>query len=221
MSRSLRRGAIAALVLAAIVPLSACAAGNTPDTLAVTPDNASTSIGNDLKLNNIVVVTKADTAAEQTGPANVTVNISNSGTSPETLQSITVGEGSTATFTTDKGAPLSEIVIPAGGSVLLGGEGQPVAHLSSAALTVGGFAPTSFSFAKAGKVGTQAQVLPAKGPYAAYGPGGSEVTALPSATASVAPSASASASATASASTSASAGATASGSASASATATH
>ncbi|MEV4614216.1 DUF461 domain-containing protein [Kitasatospora sp. NPDC049258] len=181
MSRSLRRGAIAALVLAAIVPLSACAAGNSPDTLEIQPDNASTSLGDNLRLNNIVVVTEDSASGEAAGPANVTVNISNSGTTPETLKSITVGDSSTATFTDAKGAPIPEIVIPAGKAVLLGGPEQPVAHVASAKVNVGGFAATSFVFGSAGKVGSQAAVLPARGQYAAFGP---KAESAPSASAS-------------------------------------
>ncbi|MEU9130286.1 DUF461 domain-containing protein [Kitasatospora sp. NPDC048540] len=200
MSRSLRRGAIAALVLAAIVPLSACAAGNTPDTLEIKPDNAATSLGDYLRLNNIVVVTLPRAAAEGAGagPANVTANISNSGTTPETLKSITVGDNMTATFTDAKGAQLSEIVIPAGGAVLLGGPDQPSAHVASVKVSVGGFAPTGFVFGRAGQVGTEAAVLPAVGQYAAFGP---KAEAGPSAS----PSSSASPSAAASASPSPSA----------------
>ncbi|MER5862262.1 DUF461 domain-containing protein [Kitasatospora sp. NPDC002040] len=216
MSRSLRRGAIAVIALAAILPLSACAAGNSPDTLQIKPDNAATSIGNDLKLNNIVVVTAVGSSSEHAGPANLTVNISNSGSSPETLQSVTIGEGVTATFADAKGAALSEIVIPAGGAVLLGGEGQPVARVGSAKLEVGGFAPTSFSFAKAGKVSTEAQVHPADGLYAGYGPKAA-ASASPSASASASTGASASPSASASASASAGASGSASPSAGASA----
>ncbi|KJK55926.1 hypothetical protein [Saccharothrix sp. ST-888] len=221
MSRSLRRGAIAALVLAAIVPLSACAAGNTPETLQIKPDNAATSLGQNLKLNNIVVVTRADAIGDQAGPANVSVNIANSGTTPETLQSVTAGEGAAATFTDAKGAPVTEVVIPAGGSVLLGGQGQPAAHLASAAVKVGGFAPVTFTFAKAGKVTSQAQVSPATGLYAAFGPTvATAPPAVPSASASAPASAPASvpasapASGPASAPASAPAGGTPSGSAS-------
>ncbi|MFJ9519625.1 DUF461 domain-containing protein [Kitasatospora sp. NPDC101801] len=202
MSRSLRRGAIAAIALAAILPLSACAAGNSPDTLQIKPDNAATSIGDTLKLNNIVVVTADGASSEHAGPAQLTVNISNTGSSAETLQSITVGEGATATFADAKGAALSEIVIPAGSAVLIGGEGQPVAKVASAKLEVGGFAPAAFSFAKAGKVATEAQVHSAKGMYEDFGP-----TANPSASPSAAASASASASAGASGSATPSAGA--------------
>ncbi|KQV18740.1 MULTISPECIES: hypothetical protein [unclassified Kitasatospora] len=218
MSRSLRRGAIAVIALAAILPLSACAAGNTPETLQIKPDNAATSIGDNLKLNNIVVVTAAGSSSEHAGPAQLAVNISNTGPTAETLQSVIVGEGVTATFTDAKGAALSEIVIPAGSAVAIGSEGQPVAKFASAKLEVGGFAPTAFSFAKAGKVGVRAQVHPATGVYEGYGPATDHV-ASPSASASASPSASASASASAGASGSASPSAGASTSPSASTTA--
>lgn len=208
MSRSLRRGAIAVIALAAILPLSACAAGNSPETLQIKPDNAATSIGNNLKLNNIVVVTAAGADSEHAGPAHLTVNISNSGQTAEKLQSITIGEGVTATFADPSGAALPEIVIPAGGAVLLGGEGQPVAKVSSAKLEVGGFAPTAFSFATAGKVATEAQVHPAEGMYKSFGPSTApHASASPDASGSPVASASASPSAGASKSPSPSAGA--------------
>jgi len=207
VSRSLRRGAIAAIVLAAIVPLSACSAGNTPDTLEIKPDNAATSIGTDLRLNNIVVVTPSTSAiggGEYAGPATITVNISNTGIAPETLKALTVGEA-TATFTDEKGAALPEIVIPANGAVLLGGEGAPVARVADARLVVGGFVPTAFTFGRVGSVSAQANVQPAVGYYASYGPKAAAVpTAKPSAStaasapASVAPSGSAVPSSTAS-----------------------
>ncbi len=220
VSRSLRRGAIAVIALAAILPLSACAAGNTPETLQIKPDNAATSIGDNLKLNNIVVVTAAGSSSEHAGPAQLAVNISNTGPTAEILQSVTVGEGVTAAFTDAKGATLSEIVIPAGGAVAIGSEGQPAAKIVSAKLEVGGFAPTSFSFAKAGKVGVAAQVHPAIGVYEGYGPATDHV-ASPSASASPSPSASASASAGASGSASPSAGASTSPSASTTVAASH
>lgn len=213
VSRSLRRGGSAAIVLAlAAISLSACAAGNTSETLQVKPDTPATTLGDNLRLNNIVVVTGATQASGEAGPANVTVNISNTGSAPEPLQAITVGDG-TASFADAQGAPLKEIVIPAGGAVLIGGNGQPSAHLTSVALKVGGFAPAAFAFAQAGKVDTVAQVSPATGLYAAYAP------AAPSPAASGSASASASVSASASASGSASAGASTSGTASPSASA--
>lgn len=196
MSSSLRRGAIAAVILAAIVPLSACAADTGAETLQVKPDNPETSLGNDLKLNEIVVVTTANAVSGRPGPADVTVDIANTGKAAETLQSVTVGQGTAALFTDAKGAPLSQITVPAGGAVLLGGPGQPVVHVTSVDAPVGGFMPVTFSFGTAGQVTAQAQVQPATGNYASFGP-----TGVPSGT----PSAGASASASAGASTSGSA----------------
>ncbi|MFJ5123228.1 MULTISPECIES: DUF461 domain-containing protein [unclassified Kitasatospora] len=170
MSRSLRRGSIAAIAALAIVSLSSCAAGNTPETLEIKPDNASATLGTTLRLNNIVVVTGDESSGEHTGPANVTVNISNTGTEPAELQSITVGNGAGAVFADDKGAPLSSIVVPAGGAVLLGGSGNPSAKVASVSVNVGGFVPTAFAFKDGSKVETQAAVSPNKGLYKGWGP---------------------------------------------------
>ena len=155
-------------------------------------------------------------ASGQPGPANVTVNISNTGSAPETLQSLTVANG-TATFADAKGATIPGIAIPAGGAVLVGGDGQPTAQLSSVTLSVGGFAPADFAFDKAGKVDVQAQVYSAVGLYASFGPASPSASASAGASASASatgasPAASPSGSASASASTGASASATTSGS---------
>ncbi|MEV8093688.1 DUF461 domain-containing protein [Kitasatospora sp. NPDC085879] len=220
MSRSLRRGAIAALVLATVVPLSACSAGNQAETLQIKPDNAATSIGQNLRLNNVLLVTEKGASSDEAGPVNLTVNIANTGSTPEVLQSVTVEGAGTATFTDAKGAAVTEIVVPAGGSVLIGGEGQPLAHLTSAKLPIGGYADTDFSFKTAGKVGLPVGVVPATGLYASFGPKAPEHTAKPSASASASASGSASASATATGSPSATASGSATATATGSATAT-
>ncbi|WP_282206099.1 DUF461 domain-containing protein [Kitasatospora fiedleri] len=210
MSRSLRRGAVAAIVLAAIVPLAACAAGNDASTLQIKPDNAATAIGSDVKLNNIVVVTPGGTAGEYTGPANVTVNVANTGDGPEVLTSLKVGD--TAAKLTDKsGAAVDSIALAPGESVLLGAEGGPLAAVPNADVSVGGYVKTTFTFKNAGEVSANANVQPADGLYEGYGP----AKASPSAPASPAASASASAGASVSAgaSTSPSAGASTSPSA--------
>ncbi|MGW2252177.1 DUF461 domain-containing protein [Kitasatospora sp. NPDC001660] len=186
MSRSLRRGSIAALAVLAIASLSSCAAGNQPDTLQIKPDSAAATLGTNVRLNNIVVVTGTDTSGDSTGPANVTVNISNTGADPVELQSITVGNGATATFADPAGAPLTSIVVPAGSAVLLGGAGNPSAKVASVGVTVGGVVPTSFAFKDGQKVDVQAGVSPDKGLFKGYGP-----TAAPTATPAAVPSKSA------------------------------
>ncbi|WP_327067586.1 DUF461 domain-containing protein [Kitasatospora sp. NBC_01302] len=206
MSRSLRRGGTAAIVLAlAAVSLSACSAGSSAETTQIKPDSPATSLGADLKLNAIVAVVDPVQTSGQPGPANLTVNISNTGANPQTLQTVTLN-GATATFDDASGAPLpGGIVIPAGGAVLVGGSGQPSAVFSSVALNVGGFTPASFSFSSAGKVDTTAMVTPAAGYYASFGPASPSASA--SAGSSVPPSGSAAPSAGASAGGSSSASA--------------
>ncbi|MDY0811992.1 DUF461 domain-containing protein [Kitasatospora purpeofusca] len=183
MSRSLRRGGIAAIAALAIASLSSCAAGNTPETLEVKPDNASATLGTDIRLNNIVVVTADESSGEHTGPANVTVNISNSGTEALELQSVTVGDGATATFADDKGAALPAIVVPAGGAVLLGGPGGPTARIASTTVSVGGYVPASFGFRNHEKLEAEAQVSPNKGLYKGFGPTAAPAAVPPKATA--------------------------------------
>jgi hypothetical protein len=218
VSRSLRRGGSAAIVLAlAAVSLSACAAGTSSATLQVKPNSPATSIGTDLKLNGVVVVVNADQTSGEAGPANLTVNISNTGSAPETLQSVTVG-GTTATLQDASGAALpGGIVIPSLGSVAIGSPGQPSAHLSNATLTVGGYAPATFTFSSAGKVDVNAAVAPATGALESYGPSSPSATA--SAPAGATASATASGTATGSPAASGSPAATASGSPSGSASA--
>ncbi|GLW53858.1 hypothetical protein [Kitasatospora phosalacinea] len=208
MSRSLRRGAAAALVLAAIVPLAACAAGNDASTLEIKPDNAATAIGTDVKLNNIVVVTPKGTAGEYSGAAALTVNIANTGGEAEVLTSVKIGD-SAAALTDESGAAVQGITLAPGQSVLLGAEGGPTASVPGSELSVGGYARTTFTFKNAGEVSADANVQPAEGYYEDFGP--QAAAPSPSASAPVSPAASASAGA----SGSPSAGATASGSASA------
>ncbi|MFD4658448.1 DUF461 domain-containing protein [Kitasatospora sp. NPDC058444] len=186
MSRSLRRGSIAAIAAIAIASLSSCAAGNTPDTLQIKPDNAAATLGANLRLNNIVVVTPVNTAGDYTGAANVVVNIANTADTPAELQSVTVG-GAAATFADAAGAPQSGIVIPAGGAVAIGGQGNPSAHVASATVQVGGYASTVFTFKDGQKVSAEASVSPDSGEhgnglYPGYGPTPSP-TATPAKTA--------------------------------------
>ena len=89
MSRSLRRGAVAAVIIATAPILTACAAGENAASLHVEPDSAATSITkgpSSLKLDQIVVVTDATGQA----PANIMTSISNNGTKADTLTSVTV-----------------------------------------------------------------------------------------------------------------------------------
>ncbi|MEZ0094635.1 hypothetical protein [Streptacidiphilus sp. EB129] len=161
MSRSLRRGAVAAVIIATAPILAACSAGDSAATLQVKPDNAATSLNSTLKLNGIVVVTDKLGNA----PANITTSIANTATGAgqdDTLVSVAV-DGTAATLS-------GPAVIPAGSSLLLSGPGQVSATVPTLKEMPGQNAAVTFTFAKAGSVTVQALVSAGTGQYAGYAP---------------------------------------------------
>ncbi|MGY1498901.1 DUF461 domain-containing protein [Streptomyces sp. QTS52] len=191
MSSSLRRGALAASALAfSVATLAGCAAGNNAQTLEVKPDNAATTVG-DIKLQNVVVITPSE--LESTGPAAVSATVFNTGDTAQTLESITVpGTGKTAELKPAEGKDLS---IPAGGSLVIGGENNASAVLPSSreAVQDGNAQKITFAFSKTGDVSLRAFVVPAEGFYASWGPTEAPAdTASPSASTSGEPATSAS-----------------------------
>ncbi|MFE9922265.1 DUF461 domain-containing protein [Streptomyces sp. NPDC005774] len=170
MSSSLRRGAIAAAAIAfSIASLSACAAGNNAQTLQVQPDNAATTVDN-IKVQNAIVVTQPD--LESTGPAVVSATLFNEGSTDQTLESVTLpGTGKTAELTPAEGGSLT---VPAGGRLILGGEGNASAVLSSSRESVqdGNAQPVTFTFSETGDVSLRAFVYPAESFFTGWGPSG-------------------------------------------------
>ncbi|MDX3097211.1 DUF461 domain-containing protein [Streptomyces sp. ME01-24h] len=161
MSSSLRRGALAAALALSLAPLAACAAGNHAETLRVRPDNAATSVG-DIEVQNAVVLTQATSD----GDSSVTAKIFNSGDEEQTLKSVKVGS---------LDAELSgRITVPAHGSVLLGGDGNPSAVFKggSESKNDGDFKDVVFDFSKTGEVSLPSLALPAAGYYSSFGPSG-------------------------------------------------
>lgn len=175
MSSSLRRGALAAVAIAfSIASLSACAAGNNAQTLQIQPDNAATTVG-DIKIQNAVVITQPD--LESTGPAVVAATLFNEGSTDQTLESITLpGTGKTAELTPAEGGSLT---VPAGGSLIIGGEGNASAVLPSSreAVQDGNAQQVTFTFSETGEVGLRAFVVPAESFFESWGP--SEIPAAP------------------------------------------
>ncbi|WP_128381080.1 DUF461 domain-containing protein [Streptomyces cavernae] len=213
MSSSLRRGALAAAAIAfSIASLAACGAGNNAQTLQIQPDNAATSVG-DVKIQNAIVITQPD--AEATGPSAVSATLFNNGSTDQTVDSITVA-GESAVLKPAEGS--GNVTVPAGGSVILGGEGNASAVLSTTPEDVkdGNAQPVTFTFSRTGEVKLRAFVVPAEHYFKEWGP--AEVPQAPGSTASGTPSEPASGSP--SASTSTSPGSTPSGAASASTGAT-
>jgi copper(I)-binding protein len=211
VSSSLRRGALAAAAIAfSLASLAACGAGNNAQTLEVKPDNAATSVG-DIKIQNALVITQPDTTS--TGPAVVSATVFNNGTTPQTLDSVKIGGDGVAQITPAKGG--GKLTIPAGGHVILGGEGNASAALTNpgAAVKNGNAQPITFTFSKTGDVKLRAFVVPAESYFTKWGPtnipAAPGATATGSATASKSPKASPSDSATGTPTDAASASATA------------
>lgn len=203
MSRSLRRGAIAATAIAfSLASLAACGAGNNAETHEIKPDNAATSVG-DIQIQNAMVITQPD--LKSTGPAVIAATIFNNGSTDQTLDGISVnGTGKKAKITPAKddkasrrGGPLT---IPAGGSVVIGGKDNASAVLPSSreAIKDGNAQPVTFAFSKTGDVKMKTFVVPAESYFKKWGPTevpeapGSKPSGKPSGGASTDPSGSAS-----------------------------
>ncbi|MGW7201327.1 DUF461 domain-containing protein [Streptomyces chryseus] len=211
MSRSLRRGALAATAIVfSIASLAACGAGNDAQTLGVRPDNAATAV-DDVKIQNATIVTQPKLDAE--GPAVVTGMVFNNGSKAEKLEAITL-PGTSAKVKLKPAKGSGPLTVPAGGSLLLGGEGNASAVIENGreAAKDGDAQPVRFELSETGTVELRAFVVPATHyfkdvgptelPKPAQTPSGS-ATATPSGT----PTGSATGEAGATASTSQSAGA--------------
>ncbi|TRV77300.1 DUF461 domain-containing protein [Streptomyces sp. 130] len=169
MSRSLRHGALAATAIAfSITALTACGAGNNAQTLEVRPDNASTRSG-DIKIQNANVITQPERDAE--GPAVVTATLFNNGNKPETLDSITL-KGGSGTVQLHPAEGSGPVVVPAGGRVILGGQGNASAVIENGgeATENGNVQPLVFKFSRTGDISLGASVVPATHYFKDFGP---------------------------------------------------
>ncbi|MFH9572071.1 copper chaperone PCu(A)C [Streptomyces sp. NPDC017454] len=184
MSSSLRRGALAAAAIAfSIASLAACGAGHNAQTLEIKPDNAATTVG-DIQIQNAIVITQPD--PESTGPAAVSATLFNNGRTDQTLESVTVdGAGKSVELKPAKGEKGGGdgLVVPAGGSLILGGEGNASAVLTDSreALRDGDAQKVTFALSKTGDVSLEAFVVPAESYFSKWGP--SDVPAAPGASA--------------------------------------
>ncbi|WP_405715237.1 MULTISPECIES: DUF461 domain-containing protein [unclassified Streptomyces] len=169
MSRSLRHGALAATAIVfSIASLAACGAGNDAATLKVRPDSAATTIG-EISIQNANVVTQPERT--DTGPAVVSATLFNNGTKPQTLEAVTL-PGSSASVQLHAAKGAGPVVVPAGGSVVLGGAGNASAVIEngSEAAQAGNVQRVVFKFSSAGEVPLGAFVVPAKSYFTGFGP---------------------------------------------------
>lgn len=163
MVRSFRRGAVAAVIALSLAPLAACASGNGSQTLHVRPDSPETSKG-PIKVQNAFVLTQTS------GPATITARLFNNSSSDQTLQAVQLSGGLSATLSAANGG--GSVTVPAHGTVLLGGTGNPSAVLNTGAQSLqnGGVQDAVFVFSGTGPVALPLNVLPAAGYFESYGP---------------------------------------------------
>ncbi|MGW1116162.1 DUF461 domain-containing protein [Streptomyces tanashiensis] len=179
MSRSLRRGALAATAIVfSVAALSACGAGNDAQTLEIRPDNAAVTV-DDVKIQNALVITQPLPGTK--GPAAVSATVFNNGSLPQTIDSISV-PGMSAAVTLKSAEGTGPVVVPAHGSVVIGGEGNASALIENGAqaLRDGDAQQVVFKLSKTGDVGLSAFVVPSKSYFKDFGP--SIVPAPPEAT---------------------------------------
>jgi hypothetical protein len=179
VSRSLRRGALAATALVfSIAALSACGAGNDAQTLGVRPDNAAVTV-DDVKIQNALVITQPEAGVK--GPAVVSATVFNNGDTAQTLESISL-PGTSATVKLKAAEGTGPITVPAMGSVVIGGAGNATATIENGteAARKGDAQEVVFKLSKTGDVGLSAFVVPASSYFKDFGP--SIVPAPPGAT---------------------------------------
>ncbi|OAR24082.1 DUF461 domain-containing protein [Streptomyces sp. ERV7] len=179
MSRSLRRGALAASAIAfSLASLAACSAGNDAQTLEVKPDNAAVKVG-DIKIQNATVLTQPKTDAA--GPAVITATIFNNGDKPQTLDAVKLA-ASGATVKLSPGKGQTGLTVPAHGSLIIGGKDNASAVVENGkeAAKNGDAQPVTFQLSKAGDVTLRAFVVPSTSYFEGYGP--SELPKPPAAT---------------------------------------
>lgn len=170
MSRSLRRGALAAsAIVFSIASLAACGAGTNAETLKVKPDNAATAVDT-IEIQNATVITQPKADAE--GPAAISTTVFNNGSQPQTLDAITL-PGSNTAVKLSPAQGSGPITVPAQGSVIIGGAGNASAVIDKGqelAKNAGGVQEVAFRFSETGDVKLQAFVVPATSYFASYGP---------------------------------------------------
>ncbi|MFD5486192.1 DUF461 domain-containing protein [Streptomyces virginiae] len=169
MSRSLRRGALAATaVVFSIASLAACGAGNDAQTLQIKPDNAAATKG-EIEVQNALVITQGQKGEK--GPAVVSATVFNNGTKAETLDSITLpgGKGKVALKPAEG---TGKITVPALGYVVIGGKGNASAVIENGSETVrdGEVQKVLFQLSSTGGVELEAFVVPNTGAWAPFGP---------------------------------------------------
>ncbi|UED84803.1 DUF461 domain-containing protein [Streptomyces profundus] len=164
MSSSLRRGVAAAFFAFPLFALTACGAGHNAETGNVRPDNASAQV-EDIKVQSVNII-----VPEEGGPVGISASLFNSGTEDQTLEAVGL-PGSGTAFELLPAENETRVVVPAGGSVALGGEGNAEAVIAdpvAADVRLGNAQHLVFLLSETGEVSLSARVVPATGAFAYY-----------------------------------------------------
>jgi hypothetical protein len=167
VSSSLRRGSLAATVLAlSVATLSACGAGPDAATQTIKPDNAEVH-SKHVKIQDVQVVT-TDLAG---GQATITGRIFNNADKPEKLESITLGGANGAvTLHPAKGKSLQ---VPAHGWLTLGGKDHASAVIDdpkAADIKNGEAQKVVFHLSRTGTLSLRGLVVPVEHGLSRFGP---------------------------------------------------
>ncbi|MFI1400065.1 DUF461 domain-containing protein [Streptomyces sp. NPDC020681] len=152
-----------------VAALTACAAGNSAETLGVKPDNAEVTVDT-IKIQNAIVIVQP--TADTEGPATVSATVFNNGSAAQTIDSITLpGSGAEVKLSAAGGS--GPVTVPAQGSVLLGGKGNASAVIENGrelTKNTGGVQELVVRLSETGDVKMQAFVVPAESYAAGFGP---------------------------------------------------
>ncbi len=162
-----------------ITALAACGAGHNAATDEVRPDNAYAQV-EDIKVQNVSVILPEDAD----GMAGITARLFNNGSEDQTLEAIRLpGTGETVELTSAEGE--SGVVVPAGGDLALGGEGNASAVIQDATaggIMLGNAQHLVFDLSETGGITLYARVVGDTGDFEHYADWGPTPTAEPTET---------------------------------------
>ncbi|WP_194117751.1 DUF461 domain-containing protein [Streptomyces hoynatensis] len=157
MSSSLRRGVAAAFFAFSIAGLTACGAGTDAATSEIKPDVASAQV-DDIKVQNVSIVLPQGSSED---PGAVVGRVFNGSDRDQTLEAVQLpGSGSRVELGPAEGE--SDLVVPAHGSLALGGEGNAsavIADPQSGDIALGNAQRVVFVLSETGDIELRAQVV--------------------------------------------------------------
>jgi copper(I)-binding protein len=184
VSKSLRRGAAAAVFVVSVASLSACGDGSSAATSEVKPDVSNARV-KQMHVANVALLSDP----KQPGRIAVTATFVNDDERADTLTGISVRGVKDAVRLSAVGGTTGSVPVPRNRPVVLGGEGNAAAELETSSARAGtllrdGAMPrVTFTFKHAGAATVPAPVAPVRGRWDGAGPsGGPTVKPSPSAT---------------------------------------